>query len=84
MKLLRIETTLMCASMMDAPKFFEISNSNVTIRISQQAVFNMVGNCTKYVDGMIELGEAYTEVEIQLFIVSRYAKGKLSGSSGRR
>jgi hypothetical protein len=37
---------------------------------------NMVGTCSKYVDGMIELGEAFTEVEVQLFIVSRYAKGK--------
>jgi len=74
----------MCASMMDAPTFFRVVNNKTVLRAGKATIDNVKRICTNYIDTMVKLGEAFSEVEVQFFMIERYANFKIQWVKWKR
>lgn len=78
-KLLKIQTTMQCAAMNAKTLFMKPKGANDTksyMYVKRSALANMTAVCMKSVMWNIKLGEAFTEVEAEMYAVSRYPGAK--------
>lgn len=75
-RLLKIHTSMTCAAMTASVTFASKVGNKTYINIKKGAMTNFTKVCMQSVRHQVRLGEAWTEVEAEMYAVSRYTTGK--------
>lgn len=75
-RLMKVHTTMKCASLMAEVAFAQKDGNVTKIRVGRGAMTNATKICMKSVNDMIRLGEAWSESQVMMHMVSRYPAAK--------